>query len=91
MHGLFNPGPAAEWRVSQPERGNILELQLCVKHSIVGRIDNDSACNFSLGLFLQANRYSTAEGDGIASSRYCEIKGTIANNPAPIEKKAANG
>jgi hypothetical protein len=31
-----------------------------------------------------------AEGDDIASSRYCVIKGTIANNPAPIGKKAAD-
>jgi hypothetical protein len=91
MHGLFNPGPAAGWRVSQPERGNILKLRIRVRHSIVGRIDNDGACNFSFGFFLWANHYSTAEGDDIASSRYCEIEGTIANNPPPIEKKAADG
>jgi membrane fusion protein (multidrug efflux system) len=36
----------------QQERGNILKLRIRVRHSIVGRIDNDGACNFSFGIFV---------------------------------------
>jgi hypothetical protein len=39
-----------------------------------------------LSVFSSANYYSTAEGDVIASSRYCEIKGTIANNLHRLRK-----
>jgi hypothetical protein len=84
MHGVFNPGP--------PPDGEFHNL--CDETFYSCRFVQDTLqlaalitiARVTLSVFSLANHYSTAEGDVIASSRYCEINGTIANNPAPIEK-----
>jgi hypothetical protein len=72
--------PAFSFRIPR----HILELLSLIKHSIVSRIDNDSACKFLFNLYLTV--WQQRSDDDMASSCYCGIKRTITNKLDRLSK-----